>query len=44
VKAVNGTYMMIWHNSFLGTDKKFAGWRDIYEQFVKEISQKADKP
>jgi hypothetical protein len=44
VKAVNGTYMMIWHNSFLGTDKKFAGWRDIYEQLVKEISQKADKP
>ena len=38
VKAVNGYFIMIWHNPFLGTDKLYAGWRDIYEQFIKEIS------
>jgi hypothetical protein len=38
VNSVNGCFIMIWHNSFLGTDKQFAGWRDIYEQFIKEIS------
>jgi hypothetical protein len=29
---------MIWHNSFLGTDKASKGWRDIYEQFIKEAT------
>ena len=38
VKNVNGTFIMIWHNSFLGTDPLFNGWKDIYEQFIKEIS------
>lgn len=38
VLAVNGTFIMIWHNSFLGTDPLFAGWREVYEQFVKEVS------
>jgi hypothetical protein len=37
VKAVNGTLSMIWHNSFLGTGKMFEGWRDAYEQFIREI-------
>jgi hypothetical protein len=37
VKSVNGYFIMIWHNSFLGTDKLYAGWRDVYEQFVKEV-------
>jgi hypothetical protein len=36
VKSVNGHFIMIWHNSFLGTDKASKGWRDIYEQFIKE--------
>jgi hypothetical protein len=38
VKEVNGTLSMIWHNSFLGTGRSFAGWREAYEQFIKEIS------
>lgn len=38
VKEVNGTLSMIWHNSFLGTSKSFAGWREAYAQFIKEIS------
>lgn len=38
VKEVNGLFTMIWHNTFLGTDKSFIGWKDIYEQFIKEVS------
>jgi len=38
VRSVNGLFIMIWHNSFLGTDKLYAGWRDVYEAFVKEAS------
>lgn len=38
VKSVNGYFIMIWHNSFLGTDKLYSGWRDVYEHFVKEVS------
>lgn len=37
VKDVEGTYIMIWHNSFLGTDRIAAGWREAYEQFIREI-------
>lgn len=36
VKAVNGHFIMIWHNHFLGTDPVFAGWREIYETFIRE--------
>jgi hypothetical protein len=39
VKNVNGTLVTIWHNTFLGTDEKFKGWRDVYAQFVKETAQ-----
>jgi len=38
VKSVNGLFIPIWHNNFLGTDKLFAGWREVYEKFIKEIS------
>jgi hypothetical protein len=37
VKSVNGTLITIWHNTFLGTDKLFQGWREIYEQFTSRI-------
>ena len=36
VKKVNGLMITIWHNSFLGTDPAFAGWREVYEVFLKE--------
>jgi hypothetical protein len=39
VKEVNGVFSMIWHNSFLGTDKKFGGWREAYKTFLTEISE-----
>jgi hypothetical protein len=38
VKAVNGTLITIWHNNFLGTYPKFSGWRDVYEEFVRQVS------
>lgn len=37
VKSVNGTLITIWHNTFLGTDKLFSGWREVYEQFVSSV-------
>lgn len=37
VKEVNGTFIMIWHNSFLGTDRLYAGWREVYEEFVGSV-------
>ncbi|MES2849753.1 MAG: polysaccharide deacetylase family protein [Bacteroidota bacterium] len=33
-REVNGTLITIWHNNFLGTDRKFAGWRECYEKFI----------
>lgn len=36
VRSVNGYYLMIWHNSFLGTDRLYPGWRDIYERFITD--------
>lgn len=38
VKQVNGTMITIWHNSFLGSDEAFAGWKDVYQNFVENIS------
>jgi len=39
VKKVNGILITIWHNTFLGTDERFNGWRDVYAEFVKEVAQ-----
>jgi hypothetical protein len=36
VKKVNGLMVTIWHNNFLGTDPEFAGWKEVYEVFLKE--------
>jgi hypothetical protein len=38
VKEINGMFIIIWHNTFLGTDSSFIGWKSSYEQFIKEIS------
>ena len=37
VKSVNGLMITIWHNTFLGTGKLFEGWKEVYEQFIKEV-------
>ncbi|HZH65459.1 MAG TPA: polysaccharide deacetylase family protein [Flavisolibacter sp.] len=36
VRSVNGTMITIWHNSFLGTDAAFEGWKEVHEQFLRE--------
>jgi hypothetical protein len=36
IRKVNGMMVTVWHNSFLGTDPEFAGWRQVYEVFLKE--------
>ena len=35
-KKVNGLMITIWHNNLLGTDPALAGWRQVYETFLKE--------
>ena len=37
VKAVNGTLITIWHNTFLGTEPAFKGWREVYATFLNDI-------
>lgn len=37
IKSVNGLMITIWHNTFLGTHKRFAGWREAYEEFLRKI-------
>lgn len=38
-KEVNGTFITIWHNNFLGTAKEFNGWRTLYERFIPLVQQ-----
>jgi hypothetical protein len=40
IRSVNGTMITIWHNSFLGMDPAFEGWREVYEQFVQKAAGK----
>jgi hypothetical protein len=36
IKQVNGLMITIWHNPFLGSDPEFAGWKEVYEIFLKD--------
>jgi len=38
VKDVDGLLITLWHNTFLGTDSLFKGWRETYEQFIREAA------
>lgn len=38
VRKVNGTFITVWHNTFLGTDPLFRGWREAYAQFFREAA------
>lgn len=38
VKEVDGLLITLWHNTFLGTDSLFKGWRETYEQFIREVT------
>jgi hypothetical protein len=37
VKKVNGRMITIWHNTFLGSDAMFVGWREAYTHFIRQI-------
>jgi hypothetical protein len=36
IKQVNGLMVTIWHNQFFGTDPIFAGWKEVYEVFLRD--------
>lgn len=36
VKKLKGIFISVWHNFILGTDRSFAGWREMFELFMKE--------
>jgi hypothetical protein len=38
VKGVNAGMVTIWHNTFLGTDRLFEGWPEMYRQFLHATS------
>jgi hypothetical protein len=35
-KTINGTFISIWHNNFLGTAPEFKNWRDLYAAFIAQ--------
>jgi len=37
VRSVNGILITLWHNTFLGTDKYYAGWKEVYERLLKSV-------
>ncbi len=36
-KKVFGTLITIFHNNFLGTDKIFSGWKELYSTFISQV-------
>jgi hypothetical protein len=36
IKHINGLMVTIWHNHFFGSDPMFAGWKEVYEVFLKD--------
>ncbi len=36
IKHINGLMVTVWHNNFFGTDAMFAGWKEVYEVFLKD--------
>ena len=38
-KKINGQLITIFHNNFLGTNKLYAGWKEMYEKFISQLPQ-----
>jgi hypothetical protein len=34
VKSVNGTFIAVWHNESFAENKRWKGWRDVYETML----------
>lgn len=43
VKAVNGTFMSLWHNDSLSEYGNWQGWRVVYESLLEQASPKSEK-
>jgi len=39
VKAVNGTFIAVWHNESFAENKRWKGWRTVYETMLNEAKQ-----
>jgi hypothetical protein len=35
VKAVNGTFICLWHNESLSNQRRWVGWHQVYEETIK---------
>ena len=42
IRSVGGTMITIWHNSFLGADPVFDGWKETYEQFINVVQREME--
>ena len=38
-KKINGQLITIFHNNFLGTNKLYGGWKEMYEKFISQLPQ-----
>ena len=38
VKKVNGTFISLWHNESLSDEKRWLGWRKVYESMLEMVS------
>jgi hypothetical protein len=36
IKAVGGTFISLWHNESLSDDKRWFGWRQVYQKMIEE--------
>ena len=36
-QKINGLFISIFHNNFLGTDKQFSGWAAMYAEFISQL-------
>ncbi|MEO6671363.1 MAG: polysaccharide deacetylase family protein [Ferruginibacter sp.] len=36
-EKINGTFITIFHNNFLGTDKQYARWKEMYSHFISQL-------
>jgi len=36
VKAVNGKFILLWHNETLSDQKRWTGWRKVYQNLVEK--------
>jgi len=34
IKAVNGTYISLWHNESVSDKNRWVGWRNLYENMI----------